>query len=219
MTSKNETNLLNEEECYRRIKADICNGILMPNQHLVEKDLSTLYGTGRTTVRTVLARLEQEGLVERERYKGARVRYVTEEEAIEILEVRIALECLVVRHAAEKATEEDVAELRNILEDMKRHHNEKHLVNYSDDNTRLHQKLLDISNHAIATKVLDTLHSQSVRFQYRTALSGGHRDNTLEEHQMIVDAVAQRDPVAAEQAMRKHLYQVLIALQHFTKGM
>lgn len=52
----NEATLLNEEECYLRLKEDICRGILMPNQHLVEMDLAKSYGAGRAAVRTVLAR-------------------------------------------------------------------------------------------------------------------------------------------------------------------
>ncbi|WP_254611567.1 GntR family transcriptional regulator [Paenibacillus sp. JMULE4] len=115
----NEATLLNEEECYLRLKEDICRGILMPNQHLVELDLAKSYGAGRAAIRTALARLEQEGLVERERYRGARVRLVTEEEAIEILEVRTALEGLAARRAAENATDEDEGVLQDILHEMK----------------------------------------------------------------------------------------------------
>ncbi|SDJ01642.1 GntR family transcriptional regulator [Paenibacillus naphthalenovorans] len=209
----NEATLLNEEECYLRLKEDICRGILMPNQHLVELDLAKSYGAGRAAIRTALARLEQEGLVERERYRGARVRLVTEEEAIEILEVRTALEGLAARRAAENATDEDEGVLQDILHEMKIYYEANDLLKYSDCNTRLHHMLIKMSGNKTAAKVLDTLNSQSVRFQYKTILQRGRPDKSYEDHRAIVEAVIRRDPDAAEQAMRLHLGRILNGLR------
>ncbi|MEB3103956.1 GntR family transcriptional regulator [Ferviditalea candida] len=209
----NEVTLLNEEQCYLRIKEDIRRGILLPNQRLVELELAKLIGAGRAAIRTALARLEQEGLVEREHYRGARVRLVTEKEAIEILEVRLALECLVVRHAAVKATDEDIAVLQGILKEMQQYHDSDQLLNYTDSNGKLHNKIIKMSGHPTAMKVLDTLHSQLVRFQFQSILSRRHSDKSLEEHKGIVGAVARRDPDEAEQMMRLHLSRVLNMLR------
>ena len=54
----------------------IVSGRLQPNERLVEIDLAQTLGVGRSAVRTALARLEQEGLVEHERHRGARVRLI-----------------------------------------------------------------------------------------------------------------------------------------------
>lgn len=209
----NEVVLLNEEQCYLRIKEDIRRGVLMPNQRLIEMDLAKSIGAGRAAIRTALARLEQEGLVEREHYRGARVRLITEKEAIEILEVRLALECLVVRHATIKATDEDIATLQDILKEMERYHESDQLLNYTDSNGKLHNMIIKMSGHPTATKVLDTLHSQLVRFQFQAILSRRHADKSFEEHKAIVAAVARRDPDEAEQMMRLHLSRVLNALR------
>ncbi|RXT07003.1 GntR family transcriptional regulator [Ammoniphilus sp. CFH 90114] len=209
----NQTLLINEEECYRRLKEDICRGVLMPNQHLVELDLSKSYGAGRATIRTALARLEQEGLVERERYRGARVRLVTEEEAIEILEVRAALESLAARRAAERATDEDFMVLQDIIERMKQCFDSNKMLEYSDCNTELHRTLIDIAGNSVAEKVLDTLNSQNVRFQFRGMVQRGRTDQSFEDHKEIVEAVIRRDPDAAELAMQKHLGRILKGLR------
>src|SRR6266568_5961071 len=95
---------LTDDECYVRLREAIMKEEFLPNERLIEMDLAQTLGAGRAAVRTALARLEQEGLVERERYRGARVRLVSETEAIEILEARAALESLAVRYAALNVT-------------------------------------------------------------------------------------------------------------------
>ena len=63
------------------------------------------------------------------------------------------------------------------------------------------------------TRLVGTLNSQLVRFQYRTILVPGRAEQSLAEHRAIVDAVAHGDPDAAEQAMREHLAHVVEALR------
>ena len=207
-----------EEECYRRLRDAIIDGTLMPSQRLVEMDLARWLGASRATVRTVLARLEQEGLVERERYRGARVRHVSHEEAVEILEVRMALECLIARHAALRATDEELDRLGEILEWMRRQYESHDLLAYSDGNAKLHRTIAEISRHQTARRLLDTLNSQSVRYQYRTILAPNRSAASMEEHAVIVDAIRRRDPDAAEQAMRVHLSRVCDTLRGMRQG-
>ena len=79
------------------LRAAIVSGELQPNERLVEADLSGKLGAGRSAVRTALTRLAQEGLIEQERNRGARVRKIGKEEAIQIYEARAALEALAAR--------------------------------------------------------------------------------------------------------------------------
>ena len=72
----------------------------MPNERLIESDLIDSLGVSRAAVRIILAQLENEGLVVREPNRGARVRMVSEAEAIEITQTRAALESLVAQQAA-----------------------------------------------------------------------------------------------------------------------
>src|SRR5690349_18292641 len=160
-----------------------------------------------------LVRLEHDGLVERERNRGARVRRVTEAEAVEILEVRAALESLAARRAAERATPKDVRELRAILREMRGKGERGDLMAMSDVNAALHRRILEISGHATVRRLSATLMSQIVRFQYRTVLLPGRPDRSLREHAAIVEAIAAGDGEAAERAMRRHLSHVAAALR------
>jgi DNA-binding GntR family transcriptional regulator len=195
------------------IRTAIVTGRLQPNQRLVEAELTRTLGVGRSAVRTALARLEQEGLVEHERHRGARVRLVEEREAVEILETRAVLEGLTARHAASRATEEDVDGLRDILAQMRRLLDADDLLAASDCNVVLHRRIAEIARHATAARLIATLKSQLVRFQYRTILLPDRSERSFAEHSRIVEAVARRDPDAAEAAMRTHLEHVADALR------
>ena len=200
-------------EPYERLRAAIVSGELQPNERLVEADLSSRLGAGRSAVRTALTRLAQEGLIEQERNRGARVRKIGKEEAIQIYEARAALETLAARRAAQNATAADADSLRAILGEMRARLDEGDLLGASDHNARLHRRLLDIAGHAIVDRLVGTLNSQLVRFQYRTILVPGRAKRSFAEHTAIVEAVAAGDPDAAETAMRRHLGAATDALR------
>jgi 4-hydroxy-4-methyl-2-oxoglutarate aldolase len=205
------------EEGYAELREAIVSGRLQPNERLVEAELSRELGVGRAAVRAALARLEQEGLVEHERHRGARVRMVGEREAVEILEARAVLEGLSARHAAERADAAGVEALRAIVAEMRSRVESGDLLGASDQNARLHERLREIAEHPTSARLISGLRSQLVRFQYRTILLPGRSEHSFAEHEAIVEAVARRDPDAAEKAMRTHLSHVAEAL-HNTRG-
>src|SRR5690242_21304389 len=102
-----------------RLRHAIVTGRFQPSERLIEADVARELGVGRSAVRTALARLEHEGLIEHERHRGARVRLIDEREAVEILETRAVLEGLAARHAARRASDADIADLRRILARMR----------------------------------------------------------------------------------------------------
>lgn len=205
------------EDAYERLTKSIARGELAPGQRLVEADLVEALGVSRAIVRAVLTRMAHAGLIEKEINRGARVRKVSDDEAIEITQVRAVLEALAARHAALRATDADVAELRKILAEMKALLRKQDLLSYSDGNRRLHAKIIEMSGHATAQQLIANLRAQLVRFQYRTILVPGRPKDSLAEHSAIVDAIADRDDDAAEAAMRRHLTHVTENLMR-TKG-
>ena len=111
-------------------------GELVPNQRLVEAEMSKAFELPRAAVRTALLRLEHEGLIEREPHRGARVRLVSEQEAVEILQARAALEGLAAREAARNITRAGAAELRDVLDRQRAALAEQDLLRASDVNAR-----------------------------------------------------------------------------------
>jgi DNA-binding GntR family transcriptional regulator len=204
---------LRDDDGYLRLRGAILRGDLVPNQRLVEADMSSAFELPRAAVRTALVRLEHEGLIEREPHRGARVRLVTEQEAVEILEARAALEGLAANQAAKNITRGRAAELRDVLQRQRAALAKEDLLGASDVNAQLHAKIVELSGHATAQRLISALNSQMVRFQFRTILIPGRPAQSLQEHQAIVEAVAAGEPAKAERAMHRHLTNVAQALE------
>ena len=203
-------------EGYERLYQAILRGEFQPNERLIEMDLAQLYNVGRAAIRTTLARLEQDGLVEREPNRGARVRAISEEEAVETLEARAVLEGLAARYAARNVTDADIADLRAIVGEMEARLAEGDLLGISEGNTRLHSRLLQIANNKTVARLIERLHAQHIRSQFRLILVPGRPPRSVAEHRAIVEAVASRDPAAAEAAMRSHLANTVETLRTLT---
>jgi DNA-binding GntR family transcriptional regulator len=204
---------ITQDGVYERLREAIVTGRLQPNQRLVELDLTESLGASRSSVRTALVRLAHDGLVVHERNRGARVRMVDVGEAVEILEARRVLEGLAAAAAATRATKRDVTALRRILGEMRALLDAGDLLAVSERNGELHRRILAASGHRTTIRLIEGLNSQIVRFQFRTILVPGRSERSFEEHTAIVDAIAGRDPEAAEEAMRAHLAHVADALR------
>lgn len=201
-----------------RIRRAILDGRFFPNERLVEADLVARFGGTRAAIRLALAVLEQQGLVVRERNRGARVRLVSEREAMEIVEIRARLEALIARHAAERATAADVARLEAMLRHMESQTAAHALGEYSASNVAFHAELARLAALPATERMLASLQFQTVAFQYRPIYEPGRAAAVDAEHRVLVAAIAAGDGDAAEAAMRDHLDQVKRALGAAIEG-
>lgn len=187
------------------IRSAIIEGKFLPNERLVEEDLVPRFNANRSAVRLALARLEQEGLIIREPNRGARVRLVSGKEAIEIMETRAVLESLIIRHAAQKVTDQQIKALKAILAELRTCVDNHDMDAYVEGNRRLHEAIVEIGDHATSSKLLHALSGQSVISQFRPFLEPGRPEDLLREHEELVAALAKRDPDKVEHLMRAHL--------------
>ena len=195
-----------------RMRAAILRGDFAPNQRLVEAELCEQYGASRFTVRAALRDLAAQGLVELQRNRGARIREITLDEAVEISEVRMVVEGLVARLAAQRVTPQSAAELEEIGRDMRAAVAAGEHLHYSDLNARLHAKVRDIAQHATAQRIIEELRGQVVRHQFALSLLPGRSSVSLVQHERIIAAIVAQDPDEAEAAMRAHITSVIEAL-------
>ena len=207
------------QTAYRRLREAIANGQFHPNERLVEASVATRLGVGRTAVRAALVRLDQEGLVTLEPNRGARVRLISDREALEIEEVRATLEAMLARRAASRATPTDLRELWQVIVQMRRRVESKDAIGYSDLNARFHQLIWAAGDHATASRLVGSLKSQSIRLQYQTILRPGRTERSLREHEAIFSALKAHDPDAAEEAMLAHLAEVQETLRWAIEGL
>ena len=202
-----------EERVTDVIRGAIIRGEYAPNQRLIEADLSDTFAASRATVRTALLELANEGLVERLPNKGSRVRAISVDEAIEILEVRIGVEGLCAAKTAAQVTDDEVAEFLRLRQDMIDAVAEGDLVEYARLHQLLDQRVRVLSHHATASAVLGRLHAQSVRHQFKLSSRPQRAKISVLEHAAIIDAIVARDADAAQEAVRVHLLSVISALR------
>lgn len=194
------------------VRQRIFAGYYAPGQRLVEADLCKDFSISRFTVRVALQNLVSDGLVELQRNKGASVRKISVDEAIEITEVRMALEGMAAARAAKRITAADAAALREIVARMRKAVAAAELLTYSELNSRLHGLIRQISGNTTCNRTIERLLGQMVRHQFALSLQPGRPTVSLAQHEEIVKAILKRDSETAETVMRQHLHSVIDAL-------
>ena len=195
------------------VREAILRGEMSPGQRLVEAELMEMFGVTRGSVRSAIEDLSAEGLVERIPNRGARVRRVSLEEAIAILECRGGLEGLIAGRAAERVDDDQAERLAAIGDSMKAAVEAGEVVAYSRMNSQLHALVGEIGDQQIASNLIQRLRSQIVRHQFQLSLRPGRPQVSLGQHLAIIDAILARDPARAEAAARAHVQSVIETLR------
>jgi GntR family transcriptional regulator, rspAB operon transcriptional repressor len=185
---------------------------LEPGEALSEKDLSLRLGVSRTPVREALIKLRGEDLVDIISQVGTFVAKIDVEHVREAQFIRQALECACVRDLVARATDSDVAELRDVLADQRRCQERGDYRAFYAADERFHRRMAEMAGHG---SVWGTVRRSKVHLDRVRRLSlplptvMGH---LIEQHERIVAAVEARDADAAEEGLREHLGEVLHTL-------
>jgi len=176
-----------------------------PGDRLIERELCELMGVSRTSVREALRHLESEGLVRNEVNKGPSVATVTPEEALQIYEVREALEGVAGRLFAERATDLQVAALQAALRRLEAAFGTRDTRTIVAEATRFYEVFLEGCGNNHIRDLIRSLHARVVYLRATSMSQPGRAPGSLGEMTSIVDAIVRRDPAAAEAACKEHV--------------
>jgi DNA-binding GntR family transcriptional regulator len=190
-----------EGEVMRMILA----GELDAGQRIKEQAIAERLGVGRSSVREALRALEAAGMVRIEKNRGAFVRMVGEEEARELYVIREQLEGLAGALLAPRITDDEVAELRGLVDELDRGLAPERFDLYFPLNLRFHQRIFEMAGNGRLTAMYRRLTDELHVARRNGLLRGGGLAVSNIEHRRIVDALAARDPAAAEAALRAHV--------------
>lgn len=196
----------------QRLREDIGQGALVPGQRLVEADLSERYHVTRNSARLAIDSLASEGLVERIANRGARVRVISTDEAVTIMQCRRVLDGLLCADAARHATDADRGRLVANLDEMRQAVADGELVRFSQLIQRHHAFVNGCARNATATALVERLQAQIVRHQFQLSLRPRRAAQSLAELDRVVTAIVSGDEDEAERAGRDHLQGVIDAL-------
>lgn len=176
---------------------------LEPGQRLVERELCQQTGVSRSSIREALRYLESEGLVESRGSKGMFVSVLTRTQAMEIYEVRAALEAEAARHFAERASDDDLRALRKSFDRISRVAL-KDPSAYTSEIDNFIEILFAGARNATAHGLIRSLRARinllritTIRLASKERLLG-----SLSQMTKIIEALERRDGPAAAEACR-----------------
>jgi len=190
---------------FEKIREDIVNGRYRSGESLVEGKLAEEFGVSRTPVREAIRQLEIEGFVRSIPNRGVLVEGITGREVREIFTIRRLIEGLAARWAAERATQEDIDRLDEVVALMEFYT----LRNNADQVTRLdtsfHSLLIEASGSRPLKNTLGGLMLHIQRARVASLRVPGRLDRSLEEHKDIFQAIKDRQPDLAESLTTMHV--------------
>ena len=200
------------ELVFEEIRRSILEGDLKPGQRLMEIDLAEKLGVSRTPIREAIRKLELEGLVAIEVRKGAYVAGISVLEMIDILEVRSVLEGLAASLAAKKITEEEIQFLKEVSGKFDQAVIENNMTNMLEYNTKFHNIIFEATKNKKLIQMANSLQELVLRFKVAYFKEYKRARDIPTEHEMIVSAICNRDPVAAQKNGQHHVEKLTEAL-------
>ena len=208
MTTAPVTRQTLADQVFDRVVEAIVLGDIPAGSAISENEIAMRFGVSRGPAREAIFRLEAKGLATRAAHFGARIVDLTLEDLRALFEIRESLEGLACRLAAQRMSE---AELAGIEKALAQQASEPKVASgesyYQPSGDRdFHLGIAAASQNPRLLRALSGDLSDVMRlYRFRSSLAPGRTREALREHQAIVAALKQRDPEAAESAMRAHI--------------
>jgi DNA-binding GntR family transcriptional regulator len=193
------------EEARLALRAGIITGEIAAGELNSLPSLAEKLGVSATPVREAMLELANGGLVEPVRNRGFRVLTPDEADLDEISQLRLMLEVPAMRIVAERASDADLAELREIVERIEATAAAADVAGFLLADRAFHLGMLELTGNGRLVRLVAQLRDQT-RIAGITALAReGNLAKSAAEHRDILDALAERDPDMAEVLMTRHL--------------
>lgn len=204
--------LSQNERAYSLLKDRLTTLAYRPGDYLNTATLVSDLGVGRTPVNHALHRLATEGLVQIIPRKGVVVAPLSIDDALALIDVRLANELLCARLVAPAITAEQIADVRRAAHDFDAAVVTRSMPHIMNCDRLFHEQIAAVSGNPVLTEILRVLHARSQRFWAISLASEGHLEEVSREHAAIVEALAANDSGAAERAVETHVLSFRKAL-------
>jgi DNA-binding GntR family transcriptional regulator len=195
------------------LERQILSGELAAGERLNEVALAQRLEVSRGPVREALRSLEEAGLVQFEKNRGATVRLIPPEAAMEIYEIRAVLEALACRRAAVRASAE-IGRLAPLLDEMELAAHSGEVVGFNRLNIRFHESLVELSGSRELAVAYRRLVGNLTLFRLRTLAVEGSLAESNAEHRRIVERLAAGDAEGAARIVQDHIESSSRRTQH-----
>ena len=191
----------------QEIERAILVGEYAPGSKLIEATLAEKLGVSRGPVREAFRMLEEAGLVRNEKNRGVFVRDIPIDEAVEIFDLRAAMDELVGRQLAKNITAPQLKEIRGLVDQMEKAVKADDTRQYHLLNLRFHDRLVEMAGNRKLTAIYRKLIKELSLFRRLNLADGWLMPISAGEHRQIVKAIASGDADAAGRAMFDHVME------------
>ena len=191
-------------QVFHQLEKEILSGDLVPGTSLTETKLCSQLGVSRTPIREALMQLELEGLVKTIHNKGAVVVGISGDDVDDIYTIRVRIEGLAARRAAENITPEELEDLREIVELQEFYVGRGDNLQVWNLDNRFHEIVYEGCRSRPLKQILSLFHNY-IQKARETSVRGGRAAASTQEHRAILTAIEQRDPDEAERLMGVHV--------------
>jgi DNA-binding GntR family transcriptional regulator len=191
-----------------QIRTAIVDGEIPAGTKISEPELARRYDLSRAPLREALARLERCHLIERTPNAGARVVKLSIEGLRSLYQLREELEGLACRLAAEHMTEQEIAEVRALLDQHLSTQRVREGESYYQEagDVDFHYRVILGSKNPYLINILsDELYFLVRMYRVQLGMNGPRVSRAFDEHKAIINAIANRDGELADLLMRRHI--------------
>jgi len=206
--------LSQNEQAYARLKEALTTLAYKPGDYLNIANLMKELTLGRTPINHALHRLSNEGLVQIIPRKGVMVSPLSLDDALDLIDVRMANESLCARMAAVKITKAELLKLKNLAREIDDAVERRNMAQVMNSDRLFHEHIAMAARNTILAEILKVLHARSQRFWAISLSADGHLEEVRAEHRSIIDALAKADPDTAAAAVEAHVLSFKRSLLH-----
>lgn len=193
------------DQVFESLQNDILDGVLYPGDALIENHISEELGVSRTPVREAINRLELAGLVKNVPNKGALVVGIQDKDIQDIYTIRMYIEGLASKWAAGNISDEQLKQLRNIVELQEFYLERSDYAQIWQLDTRFHSIVFDSCNSAILSSTLSNFHHFIQKARELSIKKPGRAKPSVHEHRLILEALEKHDADLAEKLTFEHI--------------
>lgn len=192
------------DQVFEKLENDIITGVYAKGEILTELKLVEQLGVSRTPIREALRRLEQERLI-KETGKGSEVLGITQEDLMDIMDIRQRIEGLAAFYAAGNITEESGKELRQIMEFQEFYFRKQDVEKLREMDDRFHDLIYAMSKRTVIYDTLFPLHRKSLRYRKISIQDDSRMARSVLEHREVGEAILSGNGELAAERMTRHI--------------
>ena len=203
------------DQVFDKLENDIIQGVYPKGEILTELKLVEQLGVSRTPIREALRRLEQERLIA-DAGKGSIVLGITEDDLLDIMNIRERIEGLAAYYATVNMTEEGRKELQHIVDLQDYYFNKGDLVHLQQADDMFHDTICKLSRRSVLMDTMTPLLRKTRRYRRISMEDWSRTTKTTREHRAMYEAIVSGDALLAKKLTKEHIAN---AKEHMIEGM